>query len=782
MQYLTYSRRFIAAIVTLFICLPLWSQGALRHLYVLSATDREPLPGVNIFWEKNRGVTTDINGLAILPANIPTKAVLTISYVGFETQRISLADLKSEHGRHTILLGEQHQLLTGITISGKRQYSSRTASATGLSSEDIQKHMGRSLAEVLEGISGISSIKTGTSSAKPVIHGMHGNRILIVNNGVRQSGQQWGEGHGPEVDMNSSHTIHVVKGAEGVRYGAEAMGGVIVMEQKPLPYDGARNNDFDRHISLQGATNGRSITTNLLLEGIAPSLPSLAWRIQTLYGNSGDHSTAHYLLNNTGERNLNLSATMGYKFRHLRVEASYSRYHSEHGILRSAQLGSVRIFYDRIRLGRPQPETITPWQREFSYPKENVTHHTLSTKVLWDPPHWGHFLYQISYQRDLRQEYRIRRLDSSVPEVDLRLSSIQNKLRWNKNYGAWQTEIGLTHQFTDNYSQPGTGVVPVIPNYTEQAYGAYLIQQYRGNHLSLEAGVRADGQSSHTAGYDIMGELYGGKRHFFNMSYNLGLRYMPSRQFKITSNLGIAWRAPHVYELYANGSDHGSAAYMLGDSSLKSEQSYKWVTSLEYHTPHITASVDGYLQWIDNYIYDEPQLNPDGTPELRTIISGAYPVFRYKQTKAFVRGLDFTLEVKPIEGLRYRLTTALIYANERPSGSYLPFISAPKIEHNLRYETTKRKLKPYVEIGHRFVSKQRRFEPHRDLVPDTPDAYHLISAEMGIEWAIREQRRLSVSLSGDNLFNQEYKEYTNRARYYSHDLGRDIRLKLAWHF
>lgn len=780
MQYLTYSRRFIAAVVTLFICLPLWGQGTLRHLYVQSAIDRDPLPGANISWGKNQGVATDINGMAILPENIPSKAILTISSVGFETQRISLSDLKSEHGRYVILLSEQARLLESVTISGKRQYPSRIAVATGISGEDIQKHMGRSLADVLENISGISSIKTGTSSAKPVIHGMHGNRILIVNNGVRQSGQQWGEGHGPEVDMSSSHSIHVVKGAEGVRYGAEAMGGIIVMEQKQLPY--GKTNDFDRHISLQGATNGRGITSAIQLEGIAPSLPRLAWRMQMLYGNSGDYSTAHYLLNNTGERNLHLSAIVGYKFRHLRVEASYNRYHSEHGILRSAQLGSVRIFYDRIRLGRPQPETITPWQRAFSYPRENITHHTLSTKVYWDSPHWGRFLYQISYQRDLRQEYRIRRLDSSVPEVDLRLSSIQNRLRWDKNYGAWQTEIGLMHQYTDNYSQPGTGVVPVIPNYTEQAYGAYLIQQYRGDHLSLETGIRADGQRSHTAGYDIMGELYGGKRHFFNMSYNLGLRYTPSKQFRLTSNLGIAWRAPHVYELYANGSDHGSAAYMLGDSSLKSEQSYKWVTSLEYHSPYITASIDGYLQWIDNYIYDEPQLDSDGTPELRTIISGAYPVFRYKQTKAFVRGLDFTLEVQPLESLRYRLTTALIYANERPSGSYLPFISAPKIEHSLRYEISKLKLKPYAEVGHRFVSKQRRFEPHRDLVTDTPDAYHLISAEVGVTWPIREQQRLSISLSGDNLFNQEYKEYTNRARYYSHDLGRDIRLRLAWHF
>lgn len=768
--------------IVLVICLPLWGQEASRRLYILNSADQEPLPGVNISWSKDKGTATGSDGSALLPSSIRPKTMLTISYIGFETQRISVDKINKVQGRYTIYLKEQAQLLDGVTISGKRQYASRTAVAAGISGEDIQKQAGRSLAELLESISGLSSIKTGTSSAKPVIHGMHGNRILIVNNGVRQSGQQWGEGHSPEVDMSSSHTIHVVKGAEGVRYGAEAMGGIIVMEQKTLPYN--LSTGLDRHISLQGASNGRGITSTLQLEGTVPRVPQLAWRIQGLYGNSGDHATAKYLLNNTGERSLNYSLAVGYKSKHLTTELSYSHFHSRHGILRSAQLGSVRVFYERIQLGRPLPETITPWQRSFSYPKEDVTHHTLTGKLLWQPERWGRFLYQISYQRDLRQEFRIRRLDSSVPEVDLRLSSLQNKIRWDKTYGPWQTEVGVMHQYTDNYSEPGTGVVPVIPNYTEQTWGGYLLQQYRGKQVSLEAGVRVDGQNSRTAGYDIMGELYGGNRNFFNMSYNAGIRYTPTEHIRLTSNLGIAWRAPHVYELYANGSDHGSAAYMLGDSNLKSEQSYKWVTSLEYHNAFLAINIDGYLQWIDNYIYDEPQIGTDGKPELRTIISGAYPVFQYKQTKAFVRGVDFTIEMRPIEALRYKLITALIYANERPSGSYLPFIAPPRVDHSLRYEFDlyRSKIKPYIEVAHRFVGKQTRFEPHRDLVANTPDAYHLLSAEVGMEWQLNNNKRLSASLSGDNLLNQEYKEYTNRARYYSHDLGRDIRLRVALHF
>ncbi len=100
----------------------------------------------------------------------------------------------------------------------------------------IDKAIGKTLAALLEQVSGISSIQTGTTIAKPVIHGMYGNRILLINNGARLTGQQWGADHAPEIDKNSFQRIEVVKGAESVRYGSEALGGIILMEQKSLPY------------------------------------------------------------------------------------------------------------------------------------------------------------------------------------------------------------------------------------------------------------------------------------------------------------------------------------------------------------------------------------------------------------------------------------------------------------------------------------------------------------------------------------------------------------------
>ena len=66
--------------------------------------------------------------------------------------------------------------------------------------------------------------------------------------------------------------------------------------------------------------------------------------------------------------------------------------------------------------------------------------------------------------------------------------------------------------FIDNHSQAGTGIVPVIPNYTETQMGIYGIGKYNYSKGGIEAGIRFDGQETRASGYDWTGSLYGGTR------------------------------------------------------------------------------------------------------------------------------------------------------------------------------------------------------------------------------------------------------------------------------
>lgn len=644
-----------------------------------------------------------------------------------------------------------------------------------LESAVLREQAGQSLSKLLERISGLSSIQSGVAQAKPVIHGMHGNRILIINNGARQTGQQWSEAHAPEIDISGSSEVYVVKGAESVRYGSEALGGVIVLEQAPLLY--GYTDSLSGRANVQYASNGKRISGNALANWRLSALPNWAFRGQLSIRNNGDYSTANYLLNNTGGRNYAGLLGAGYSRGRLRVEGYLSHYYELQGIMLASNLGSVKDLREVIDRG--QPIVFTPWSRVIDYPRERVYHTNLSIKATYKLPNWGMLRYQFTYQYDHRQEFKIRRNNNShIPEMDLKLHSQQHQIRWEHRYhDRWQTELGSLLQYTNNFSVPDNGMVPVIPNYVEHVWGVYGIQKFHADNWGIEAGLRGDGQRTKAAGYDYGGSQYGGTRRFANITYSLGGHYRVARGMTLKSNFGVAWRAPHVHELYSNGHDHGSAAYVEGNSSLQSEQSYKWITSMNYRNAWLSVNLDGYLQWVNNYIYDEPQMNPDGSPKFITLMSGHYPRFLFKQTNAFFRGVDLEVELNPLLWLSYELRTALIYANEMRTGHYLPYIPPVRVDHGLSFKFAKflGRYNMSLKLEHRYVSKQTRFEPTKDLIPYTPDAYHLLGAELNIEC----NKNLTVKLSGDNLLNKEYKEYTNRARYYSHDLGRDLRLGLS---
>ena len=296
-----------------------------------------------------------------------------------------------------------------MKVVGTRRPVSANVVSSKVSTERIERNLGRNLASLLTEVSGVTSLQTGTTTAKPVIHGMYGTRVLIVNNGVRQSGQQWGDDHAPEVSVDANDQVHVVKGAEAVAHGSEALAGVIILRQSAfeLRYLGkatAVGGEARRQRPLQGAStigectlpedddaregfgamryrfgaNGRRFTEVAKLEGALPFLPSLAWRAQLSYTNAGDRSTAKYLLTNTGVRELDYSLALGWRGEHLSLESYFSQYQNKTGLLPSGHLKNANEIEALIERGRPL--TFRPFSRHIDYPHHDVLHR------LWSAP------------------------------------------------------------------------------------------------------------------------------------------------------------------------------------------------------------------------------------------------------------------------------------------------------------------------------------------------------------------------------------------------------------
>lgn len=737
----------------------------------------QPLPSAVVHFIGKHFVS-DTKGRVIIPNLAKGKYPIKVNYLGFLDYE-AIVTIPAVNPYKVVMQEEVNQL-AGTTLIG--HVAKPVIASVAIDKPKLQQKSGEELAKVLTTVAGVSMIQTGATIAKPVIHGLHSNRILILNNEVRQEGQQWGADHAPEIDPAVADKITVIKGADAVRYGSDALGGVVVIAPNQLPYgDGLHG-----QLSPSFASNGRKSATTLKLESGLPGLLHWAWRVQGTLKRSGDVHTADYMLNNTAAAEANFSAAIGMRQEAGSAELFYSRYENESGVFYGSHIGNLDDLLARFEIGRPL--TTYPFSYSIEAPKQKVIHHLLKAKAYYFLPFGGKLTAQYAFQKDIRQEFSVRRLDRTrIPALNMWLTTHLAEVFWeNIDTQHWKTLVGGSFSLQDNYNQPGTGVVPVIPNFASVGYGAFAIEKYHKDNWNAEAGLRYDYKYLSADGYDMYSQRYGGEHDFHNITYSLGGAWQATPHTALSSNIGVAWRAPQVNELYSSGLHHGAGTYNLGEASLSPETGAKWITSLSYTHPErgIYLTADAYVQLIKNYIYDYP------TGETRTLFSGVYPIFQYTQADALFRGVDIDASLRLVQWgafaqrLSYGLRGSVVFANELKTDRYFPFIPAPRLSQSLEWKAQPKGLFQTLEasIGHTFVAKQTRFEPSQELVATTPDAYHLFEAAIGGTIAIAEQQTLSVRLSCENLFNQLYKEYTNRFRYYAHDLGRNVYLRLNYNF
>ncbi len=737
----------------------------------------QPLPSAVVHFVGKHFVS-DAKGRVNIPNLAKGKYPIKVNYLGFLDYE-AIVTIPAVNPYKVVMQEEVNQL-AGTTLIG--HVAKPVTASVAIDKPKLQQKSGEELAKVLTTVAGVSMIQTGATIAKPVIHGLHSNRILILNNEVRQEGQQWGADHAPEIDPAVADKITVIKGADAVRYGSDALGGVVVIAPNQLPYgDGLHG-----QLSPSFASNGRKSATTLKLESGLPGLLHWAWRVQGTLKRSGDIHTANYMLNNTAAAEANFSAAIGMRQEAGSAELFYSRYENESGVFYGSHIGNLDDLLARFEIGRPL--TTYPFSYSIEAPKQKVIHHLLKAKAYYFLPFGGKLTAQYAFQKDIRQEFSVRRLDRTrIPALNMWLTTHLAEVFWeNMDTQYWKTLVGGSFSLQDNYNQPGTGVVPVIPNFASVGYGAFAIEKYHKDKWNAEAGLRYDYKYLSADGYDMYSQRYGGEHDFHNITYSLGGAWQATPHTALSSNIGVAWRAPQVNELYSSGLHHGAGTYNLGEASLSPETGAKWITSLSYTHPErgIYLTADAYVQLIKNYIYDYP------TGETRTLFSGVYPIFQYTQADALFRGVDIDASLRLAQWgafaqrLSYGLRGSVVFANELKTDRYFPFIPAPRLSQSLEWKAQLKGLFQTLEasIGHTFVAKQTRFEPSQELVATTPDAYHLFEAAVGGTIAIGEQQTLSVRLSCENLFNQLYKEYTNRFRYYAHDLGRNVYLRLNYNF
>ena len=267
-----------------------------------------------------------------------------------------------------ITLNLEHHIadIETVTIHGTHKNNASMIVKT-LDKEAIARNSTANLGNILSNISGVGALKTGNNIAKPIIHGLYGSRVPIINNGVKMAEQEWGVEHAPNVDINNFEHIDVIKGASALKYGSDAIGGVVVMEPEVFP----KKDTLKGSANLSGISNGRGVGFDLHLLKTWVN----GWAVKTNGGfkKLGDLKTPHYNLMNTGLEANSFNITVQ-KNSFLRgISFDYSVTNHQIGIYRGSDMGNLEDFYKAVTTDVPI------YQRDFSYsidnPKQDVQHH-----------------------------------------------------------------------------------------------------------------------------------------------------------------------------------------------------------------------------------------------------------------------------------------------------------------------------------------------------------------------------------------------------------------------
>ncbi len=746
------------------------------EVHVFEADGKAPIPGVVVRLEEHHTLT-NAQGVARLAWYTGRKAHLVVHAVGYQQQQRSLSF--DEVGAEPIVFFLKNLELEEVVITADKRKREKTTVAVRMTQAQLKENVGKNLAQLLQQVPGMSSISSGATIMKPVIQGMHSSRILLINNGVRQEGQQWGADHAPEVDASSVTDMEVIKGAESIRYGAGAIGGVILMNTATLPSE----EKWGGKLLIRGASNARSIGLNADTYGGISQVEGLRWRWQASALRAGDYSTAEYVLNNTGVREGGTTLALGWKRPTWELDAFASLYYAQLGVFFGAHIGTLDDLLARLEVGKPI--NTVPATYALRNPKQEVLHLIGRITGRYSMGVGGSLRGQYDIQSNARNEFENRPgRFQYAPSMGLFLTTHSGHISWESDkHVPLRFIVGSTLSLQQNANRNDTGSVPLIPNYGAFSWGGYAIAKYVRQKYELEAGLRYDYKYLDAKGYDNLGRFYGGEKSFRSPSFSLSAMRRLGEKASISSNLGLAWRAPDVNELYSNGLHHGAASYEIGDEHLAPEAAWKWNNELSYSDRYFAFTVTLFGQWIKNYIYDAPQTDPLlGGPEVKELLAGVFPIFRYKQANALFYGGDASLTVQPFPTLSYRVEGQWVRAINRDTNGYFPYIPSDRYSQRIEWQPPlafRGVRQVSLALEHLYVMQQTRFDPNIDFIPHTPPAYHLMGLSLAASFPMG-KGLLEVRLKGDNLFNRLYKEYTNRFRYYAHEKGRDFQLAISY--
>lgn len=748
--------------------------------HVVDAASHDPIAGATVRIGAILVGTTDDGGRFTLNGLCPGRFELVIERDDYMVgERVVALD------DHVAVEIELHSNEV-IEIEDKAPPPTDMRSATTVSGAALERNRGKSFTAAIAEVPGVTELRSATGVAKPIIRGQFGRRLVMLVDGVRHRSQEWGLEHAPEVDPFVAEAIRVVRGAGGVRYGSDAIGGAVLVDPPAL----RRTPGMNGEAHAIGAWNGLGGTLAGRLQAVAESLPGLSIQIEGSGKRLAAARTPDYALANTGVAEWNAGLTVGYRTRRGgRYTLSYRHHDAELGVCACLRIDSIDDFLAQAENGRPIGADAYDATFAIARAKQRVQHDVAIARA-----QWGRLVATYAFQHDYRREYDVVRnaatagaqfnfrLITNELDVQLDHDPVHLSEHWHLRGAVGLSGLVQLHQYAG---------LPLIPDYTAFGGGVFATERLVGHDTEIELGarydvlarraaierndflrlVRSDQIASDACGEDLDPAQCRSRFHTFVGSAGALQRF---GGFALKGELSVASRAPNPDEQYLNGAAPSFPVLGLGKPDLRPETTYSSSVTASYEDDHLKAEASVFANFIDDYIYFGPAVDAEGMPIYDVTIRGTFPRFATRPVDAVFYGVDGGVTYAPIAQLEVGAQASLVRAKNVDDDSYLVFVPA---DHYRGTATYRPWPGTFATLMGTFVARQSRYDATADFVAPPP-AYFLLGAEVGTETTIAD-RTIRFALQGSNLTNTRYRDYTSLMRYFADEPGVQVWLRAS---
>ena len=638
-----------------------------------------------------------------------------------------------EHPQDSTDVFYRHLKLNEVTVTGvtgDTKLKNSTAPISIISGKELRQTTSTNIIDAIAHQPGVAQITTGSGISKPIIRGLGYNRIIVMSEGVRQEGQQWGDEHGIEIDAQNVNSVEILKGPASLMYGSDAMAGVLILHGSPIQPEG----EMKATVSTEYQTNNGLFDYSLNFAG---NQKGFVWdvRFSDKYAHAYKNKYDGYVpgsqfTERAGRLMLGLNKRWGYS--HL----TWTTFHQTPSIVegeRDEVTGELVCSTDNVKTYSK------------ALPFQQIKHY----KAVWDNSlnlRKGWLKAIIGYQQNRRQEF-----EDNADEYELyfKLHTITYDLRYlSQEFNGWKMAGGVNGMWQQSQN---LGEESLIPEYKLFDIGAYATVSKSLDNLTLNGGLRFDNR-----------HLDFHSRNFNGITGSIGAVWNANEHLNLRLNMARGFRAPNMSELGSDGVHEGTLRYEIGNPDLKPEYSWQADLGLDFTSQYVSAQVALFANRIENYIFAQ---------RIDKVIEEDYRTYEYTQGDARLLGFEAGVDFHPIHSLHFENTFSLVDAQQlhaSEDAKYLPMTPAPRWTSELKYELSHHGHKTlnnaYVAIGLEHNLAQNHYYKVDDTETRTP-AYTLLSLSVGTDLNIHKKKVAELYVTAENLLNTAYQNHLSRLKY-----------------